>query len=108
MPALNPFVAADLARDVYLLTDATDLSDGSAQIKELWDQNLKFESTDKNVMAAKTGGPAFLKSRTAFGLCVIGQGIFKGHTFFVFRGTRYLGDWLTNFNVGTTRSAFGN
>ena len=108
MSTLFPQISARLARDVYLLTDAVSIDDGVAKLRATWDDLIQFEATDKNVTLAKTGGPAFLKSRTAFGLCVLGKGGFKGHAFFVFRGTRYLGDWLTNFNVGTTRSALGN
>ena len=40
MPALNPYVAADLARDAYLLTDAVSLSVGTAQLKALWNKEL--------------------------------------------------------------------
>ncbi|MGN0920179.1 MAG: lipase family protein [Cellvibrio sp.] len=38
---------------------------------------------------------------------LLGKGVFAGHAFFLFRGTQYLADWLTNLNVGVSRSASG-
>ena len=49
-----------------------------------------------------------LKCRTAFGFALLGTGRFKGHVFLLFRGTQYLADWLTNFNIGVSRSRYGN
>jgi len=37
----------------------------------------------------------------------MGKGAYKGHAFIILRGTKFLGDWLTNLNVGTSRSAYG-
>lgn len=59
------------------------------------------------MLKAKTGGPWFIKCRTAFGFTLIGKGKYSGEAFILFRGTQYLADWLTNLNVGVSRSASG-
>lgn len=63
--------------------------------------------SNDNMLKAKTGGPAFIKCRTAFGFVLFGKGRFDGHAFFLFRGTQYLADWLTNGNIGVSRSPSG-
>lgn len=58
------------------------------------------------MLKGKTGGPGFIKCRTAFGFMLIGKGQYKGQAFILFRGTQYLADWLTNLNVLHTKSCF--
>jgi hypothetical protein len=61
--------------------------------------------SEDTMLKAKTGGPWFIKCQTAFGFTLIGKGRLDGHAFFIFRGTQYLADWLTNLNVTASRSA---
>jgi len=105
MTELIPRLAASLAEGVYGLTK-NETIDGA--IKDL---NILFKDvasfSDDTMLKAKTGGPWFIKCRTAFGFTLIGKGKYSGEAFILFRGTQYLADWLTNLNVGVSRSASG-
>lgn len=109
MNEIEPALAADLAKDVY------DLVKRNVPI-ELALQTLQntytsvFDININDVTQARTGGPGFIKCETAFGMMVYGTGEFyKSHAFIVLRGSRILGDWLTNGNfVLTSRSAAGH
>lgn len=105
MTELTPKQSSSLARDVYALSDYSDIRRALSQFQSLY--NNLADIGDNNILAGKTGGPGFIKSRTAFGFIFLGKGEYKGHAFFLFRGTSYLGDWLSNFNVGTSRSFYG-
>lgn len=61
----------------------------------------------EGLLSAKTGGPGFIKTDTVFGFTCFGKGAYKGHAFVVVRGSKILGDWLTNGNIGTSRSSSG-
>lgn len=100
---IEPIQAAVLARDVYLLSNEPSNDVALSKLKQSY-KGL-FEFTNNRVLAGKTGGPGFLKCRTAFGLCLIGQKQFEGHSFIVFRGTDFLADWLTNLNATLSRSS---
>lgn len=105
MARLTPKDSAKLARDIYRLVDVPKLEDALAILNRDYGQIMDVQ--DSNFVAAKSGGPAFIKSRTGFGLCSFGKGAYQGHAFIILRGTHFLGDWLTNLNVGTSRSAYG-
>lgn len=105
MAELSPQAAARLARDIYGLVNRPSIDWAIREIAAEYGNEL--DVSKEVLVAAKTGGPGFIKSRTAFGLCCFGKGIYKGHAFIVLRGTRFLGDWLTNANVGTARSSYG-
>lgn len=102
--ALNPTFSANLARDVYALTKLPSVE---AAVKSLnLDYGEYFTFSNEKLVTGKTGGPAMIKCRTAFGFCLLGRGAYVGHAFIIFRGTQYLADWLTNLNVGVSRSAY--
>lgn len=102
---IPPTFAARLARDVYALTSQPNLELAFRQLNADYGGNFMF--TRDNLLAGKTGGPALIKCRTGFGFALIGQGSLKGHVFILFRGTKYLADWLTNLNISVSKSTFG-
>ena len=105
MPSISASVSAVLAKDVYMLTDESNLSIAFKKLKN--NHGASVDINEETLIKGKTGGPVFIKSRTAFGLCVYGKGHYQGHAFIILRGTRYLADWLTNLNVGASRSTGG-
>ncbi|WP_347331324.1 lipase family protein [Marinimicrobium locisalis] len=100
---IKPNQAVDLAEAVYLLSGTPSVEDAVNAVRLRY-RNI-FEVVGNSSLAGKTGGPGFLKCRTAFGLCLIGRKQFEGHAFIVFRGTDYLADWLTNLNASLSRSS---
>ncbi len=105
MPALNATITSALARDVYKIVDSGSLALTIRQLNS--DYKGSFNFNQQNLIKGKTGGPGIIKCRTAFGFTLIGQGQFKGHAFILFRGTKFLADWLTNLNAGVSSSACG-
>ena len=101
---LSPKFSASLARDVYALTKMPTIKYALESLNR--DYGNLFTFTEQNMLKGKTGGPASIKCRTAFGFCLVGQGGYQGHAFMIFRGTQYLADWLTNLNIGTSKSAY--
>lgn len=95
--------AVDLAEAVYLLAELPSPKEAMRALNARYGDLFKFPSDGP--LLAKTGGPGFLKCRTAFGVCLVGQKNLKGHSFLVFRGTSYLADWLTNANFTLARSS---
>ena len=105
MSELTAYQAAVLADDVYALTKLPDIKRAMTYLNDTHGDVFTF--TDEQILKAKTGGPGFIKTQTAFGFVLLGKGSLQGQAFFIFRGTQYLGDWLTNFNVGISRSNSG-
>lgn len=105
MPEFSPKVAASLARDVYALTQESSIEKAIGLLNDRYGGNLTF--VEEVMLKAKTGGPWIIKCRTAFGFMLVGKGQLQGHAVFLFRGTQYLADWLTNLNVGLSRGASG-
>lgn len=95
--------AVDLAEAVYLLAELPSPKEAMRALNARYGDLFTFPSD--GLLLAKTGGPGFLKCRTAFGVCLVGQKNLKGHSFLVFRGTHYLADWLTNANFTLARSS---
>jgi len=104
MPRIAPNLAAGLAHTVYGLVDF-NVEEGIAVLHRNYGQVIQTNSS--SVASCRTGGPGFIKSQTAFGFVCLGNGAYKGHAFLVVRGTKFLADWLTNFNIGTSRSMYG-
>lgn len=108
MPALLPAFTAKLAKDVY------DVIEKDADVDKALDVISRrrggvFGITPSSVVNARTGGPSIIKCETAFGMMVYGTGeLYKRHAFIVLRGSRILGDWLTNLNGLTSRSSAGH
>lgn len=109
MNEIPPNLAADLAKDVYRLIEKGVTVDKAVEAISRRGAGI-FKISLPDITQARTGGPGFIKCETAFGMMVYGTGDFyKSHAFIVLRGSRILGDWLTNANfVLTSRSAGGH
>jgi len=105
MPALSPSITAELADDVYMLTRLPTLEAAYNELNNKYGDLFAF--SDSNLLKGKTGAATFIKSRTAFGFTLVGKGRYDRNAFMLFRGTQYLADWLTNFNISVSRSAGG-
>ena len=105
MAYLSPAVAADFANQVYSFVNSGSVSSAVDRIKSRYAAILDFQ--DFKDISAKTGGPGIFKSRTAFGFLALGKGAYKGHAFIIIRGSHYTADWLTNINIGVSRSVSG-
>src|SRR5690554_2468827 len=98
MITLDPSFTANLAKDVYrLVEENTVILRTASFFKEKYSGILDLSSN--NVVSARTGGPSFIKTETSFGLMAYGVGDAKNSAFIILRGTRILGDLLTNFNA---------
>lgn len=97
--------AASLSDEVYSLTKFPVLQDAIKHLNHEYGGHLSFY--EENMLKGKTGGPAFIKVRTAFGFLLVGKNNLKGNAFILFRGTQYLADWLTNLNLTLSPSANG-
>lgn len=104
MNNLNPDQAVSLASDVYALSRMDTIDDAVLFLNTRYKGKLGFH--EDKMLKGKTGGPGFIKCRTAFGFALIGNGSYKGQAFILFRGTQYLADWLTNLNVIHSKSCF--
>lgn len=102
MGNLQPRLAASLAEAVYALTKTDSIEQAVKDLNAQFGGMLSF--SEDVMLKGKTGGPWFIKCKTAFGFTLLGQGAFKGHAYILFRGTQYLADWLTNLNVINTSS----
>ena len=105
MDNLTPLQTASLSEDVYALSKIKSLEEAYFILNNKYKNQLSFG--EDALLKGKTGGPWFIKSRTAFGFTLLGKGAFQGQAFFIFRGTQYLADWLTNLNLSTSRSISG-
>lgn len=105
MKELNAYQAATLADDVYSLTKLNTLHDAMRFITKKYRGAFTLSTDD--VLIGATGGPGFIKCRTAFGFTLIGHGDYKNQALILFRGTQYLADWLTNLNVTVSSSLTG-
>ena len=105
MTELTPRLSASLANGVYGLTKSESIADAIDDLNVLFKDVAGF--SEDAMLKAKTGGPWFIKCRTAFGFTLVGKGKYTGQAFILFRGTQYLADWLTNVNVSVSRSASG-
>lgn len=102
---LSPLRAAELASQVYTLTEHDQLDSAVKVLQALYKGNLAI--LGETALTGRTGAIGFLKCRTAFGLILIGQQSLKNNVFIVVRGTHYLADWLTNINATLSRTYSG-
>ena len=100
--------AAKFADNIYTLVE-TQLPEELLAALNLF-YGKKMDISLENITSAKTGGPGFIKSRTAFGLMAFGKGAYAGHAFIILRGTKktFPADMLTNLNLAVTRSTRGH
>ncbi|MGI9282638.1 MAG: lipase family protein [Endozoicomonas sp.] len=103
---ISPQAAAKIAQEIYQLTSARTIELAIELLNNSFQGDLIF--TESKLLKGKTGGPGFLKVRTAFGFVLEGKKQLEGHTFIVFRGTKYLADWLSNLNILIDPSIAGN
>ena len=103
--SIPPLLSAQIAGAVYELTESPDLDSAFNKLNDLFHGNLTF--SESSLLKGKTGGPGFIKVRTAFGFVLEGKKQLEGHTFVVFRGTEYLADWLSNGNITVGSSNTG-
>src|SRR5690554_8198586 len=98
MAVILPPQAANLAKDIYNLVDKNQTqSEVVFGFEEKYSGILDLSSN--NVVSARTGGPSFIKTETSFGLMAYGVGDAKKEAFIILRGTKILGDLLTDFNA---------
>jgi triacylglycerol lipase len=105
MPEIKPEPSAALADAAYELTRSKSANDAITTLNFRFGGMISFSEED--ILKAKTGGPWFIKCRTAFGFTLLGKGSYKDHAFIIFRGTQYLADWLTNLNISASRTTSG-
>ncbi len=75
MANLTPNMSASLAKIVYQLTDAPNLSIALLRIEQSYGSIMDINK--ENMTTAKTGGPGFIKSRSAFGFTCLGKGTYQ-------------------------------
>lgn len=102
---LSPTKSALFAENMYLLTKSGSIEEAIILLNAGYKGDLAF--AESNMLAGKTGGPAFIKVKTAFGFVLVGKNQYKGNAFVIFRGTQYLADWLTNLNITVSRTCSG-
>lgn len=76
MARIGPEFAAKLSRDIYQLVDLGTTKKAFFVLKSNYGTSIDID--ENALVKGKTGGPAFIKSRTAFGLCVFGKGHYQG------------------------------
>ena len=105
---LEPKNVAEFARDIYILVNSLSPKALASALTTLF--GGKMDVSPEDITSAKTGGPGFIKSRTAFGLMAFGKGAYAGHAFIILRGTKktFPADMLTNMNLAVTRSTRGH
>lgn len=72
MEELRPGLSSRLAESVYFLTKRETIEKSIKDLNTAFGDILAF--SPENMLKAKTGGPAFIKSRTAFGFLLLGKG----------------------------------
>ena len=107
MNEIPPLIAAKAAQEVYALTKYRTLKAANEYLNNEYGGAFAFPFSNENLLKGKTGGPGFIKTRTAFGFVLIGKGFLEGHMFILFRGTEYIADWITNFNISTSNTSSG-
>ena len=98
MSELTPPQYSELADDAYTLSRRKSIQEAIDYLNKKYKDVLTF--SEENLLKSKTGGPWFIKCKTAFGFTLFGRGSLQGNAFIIFRGTKYLADWLSNLNAG--------
>lgn len=82
MTAISPELGARLANGVYSLTKREKPKDAITDLNLMFGDIFTF--SEEALLKAKTGGPWFIKCRTAFGFTLLGRGHYKVMHFFSF------------------------
>ena len=105
MARITATLASTLARDVYPIAKATQ-NDAKVILKQNYLNSISL--LENSLFKGRTGGPAGIKISTGFGCVLVGKGTKnKSDAYIVFRGTKLLADWLSNFNIAPARSSVG-
>jgi len=98
-------LAALAAQEAYALTRFNTSEQAIRYLNTEYGEVFTF--SQENMLKGRSGGPFFIKCRTAFGFTLLGKGVFEGHAFILFRGTEYLADILTDLNISVSSSSTG-
>ena len=102
---LTPKQASGLAESMYTLSRSASFEECIKLLNNEYQGKIVF--SENQILKGKTGGPGFIKVRTGFGFLLVGKENLADKVFVIFRGTQYLADWLTNFNVTVAKSDCG-
>ena len=106
MARISATLSSELARDVYPIARSGSKKRAVNLLKDNYGNAIVL--LESSLFKGKTGGPAGIKISTGFGCVVLGNNKqHKGRAFIVFRGTKLLADWLSNFNIAPARSESG-
>ncbi len=94
---LTPSVAAELAKDVYLVRE-------SRFIKVLL---TRKEFSGESRVAKKISANTGIYSKDAFGVCAMGGAGYENELFIIFRGTDTAHDVISDLWIGISRSKTG-
>ncbi len=102
MTQLTPRVAAELAKDIYLVQNEMLLP---ALLSRVEFSNIK---NDSQRLTAKVGGRFFRAAKDGFGICAMGGKGYEKDLFIIFRGstsTNNNADWISNARIGVQLSS---
>lgn len=106
MARISATLSSSLSRDVYTIAKAASAKTAKLTLKQNYGNDVVL--LENSIFNGRTGGPAGIKISTAFGCVLLGNGTRnKGEAYIVFRGTKLLADWLSNFNIAPARSSVG-
>ena len=99
--ALEPVLAAELAKNVYLIND------GDPGVEAFMDLHADIIKSRKFSASTATTGGSIVKKVSNFALFFVGKGRYKKHVFIVVRGTASIADALSDINVGARNTGYG-
>jgi len=104
MTRITATLSSTLAKNVYTIARSSSNKRAVDFLNDNYGSGIIL--LENSLFKGKTGGPAGIKISTGFGCVLLGKGNKnKGKAFIVFRGTKLLADWLSNFNIAPARSA---
>lgn len=98
MATLQPFLAAELAEQIYALQTSQDTRIISAKFK------TDFDITPASRIEGNSGALMLIHKQTGFGMVAQGKGQFNNELLICMRGTASLYDALTDGHIGMTLS----
>ncbi|GLS26092.1 lipase family protein [Marinibactrum halimedae] len=106
MALLDAHTAAVLARDIYGVND-----DNEIPFRIFLGRAIFAQGERQKVLKAAVGGHIIRSAIDGFGVCVMGEGIYKDDLFLIFRGTTTANnkaDFVTDARIGITYSKTGS
>lgn len=104
MAELSPRVAAELAKDVYLVQNEKLLGALLTRPEFSKDKSVKTH------LVAEVGGHLLRTSKDGFGVCALGGKGYENELFLIFRGSTFANrnaDWISNGRIGIQTSRNG-